>query len=92
MFALPNWPQKYFSKMCLKTPCLFVVYNFSYTVEHKVNTQALELSEPTMNTTEMTTERYEHPLWLEVFLHYISIIRSYLNFIIIIIIIIIISS
>ena len=41
--------------------CLFVYY-FSHTVEHKVNTQALELSEPTMNITEMTTERYEHPL------------------------------
>ena len=51
------------SQKCVSRPlvCLFV-YNFSHTVEHKVNTQALELSEPTMNITEMTTERYEHPL------------------------------
>ena len=56
------------------------VYFFSHTVEHKVNTLALELSEPTMNITEMTTERYEHPSQLEVFLQFsISIIRSYLN-------------
>ena len=63
MFALPNW-RKNTSQKCVSRPlvwCLFVYY-FSYTVEHKVNTQALELSEPTMNITEMTTERYEHPL------------------------------
>ena len=64
MFALPNWPKNTSQKYSMSQDPLFVclfVYNFSHTVEHKVNTQALELSEPTMNITEMTTERYEHP-------------------------------
>ena len=47
-----------------------------------MNTQALELSEPTMNITEMTTERYEHPFKFSFCNCYITDWNSmpYLNF------------
>ena len=82
--CLTQLTPNYFSKIqYVSRPlvCL-VVYYFSHTVEHKVNTQALELSEPTMNITEMTIERYEHPFKFSFCNCYITDWNSmpYLNF------------